>query len=461
MKIKTILTAILAIILCTSIVASALCVSATEPQTASEPQASDTDYSTDLIYEAFGNAEGEGDFVCSTDMVAQDWYTLKTYTTSWYTFKDWDDVESFTLPCKLTTYYRTVDAEMPKDPVLYVVGYNGERIGTESDVSIITDLLNNGHIVVVADFLNNEAAVTPALSCSATILVKELANFGAFVGDKLYSSANEELKKLFKQDAIVIPAGYRFVRGIEFFDITKHATKGTKDLILEAWNKDATKAVVEAAKINWAKGTEYDDIIMPNGLPITDVESGNYAKHLTYDLDVYYPSIPKDGYKAPVFTMASTAQAERYQLAAESPAATALDGVGAMFDGYAYAMYDHEHNPFLREDGCWSIEGVTYTVNTYNSVRFATAAIRKIKYLADEYGYSKEKISNHGHSRTSVVVALSSPEPTACYEFGYNSKYAYGLSESDEPQPTLTYKDGSPISSDISCLYHSMGFGSI
>lgn len=463
MKIKRIITAILAFMLCISSVTFGLHVGATEPQTESEPQVSDADYSTDGIYATFGSAENDTNyFVCETNIVKNetqnDWHDLYTYNDQWRTYKEWDNVDGFELNCKLTTYYDNWE-ETPKHPILYVVGYSGERIGTEDDESIIGDLLEKGHIVVVVDFLGSDASLDE-IACATAVLSRDLARHGNFVGNDLYSSENAALVRLYQADTVVIPAGYRFIRNEKFFDITKHATKGTMDLVVKAWNSTKTQAVVEAAGIEWTKATDYDGIIMPNGKPITDVESGNYARYMTYGLDVYYPSNPAEGVEVPVFTIASTVQGNRRQLATNIIMRT-VAGVDAMFDGYAYAVYDHEHNPFLREKDSWSVEGVTYTVNTYNSVRFASAAIRKIKYLADEYGYSKEKISNLGHSRTSVVVALSNPDPTLCYEFGYDSNYAYGLSESDEPQPTLTYKDGTPISSDISCVYHSMGFGSI
>lgn len=472
MKIKRFITAFLAIILCMSATTVGLYASATESDASTEAQASDADYSTDGIYATFGSAENKTDyFVCETNIVKNDtqndWHNLNTYNDQWRTYKEWDNVDGFELNCKLTTYYGNWKAVMPKYPVFYVVGYNGERIGTEDDESIISDLLADGHIVVVADFLGCDATLDE-IACAAAVLSRDLANYGNFVGDDkyLYSSENATLKNLYKIDTVVIPAGYRFVRGEEFFDITKHAAKGTMDLVVAAWNNDKTKAVVEAAKIPYAQATGYDGIIMPNGKPITDIESGNYARYLTYKLDVCYPSIPKDGYEAPVFVNASTAGL-RYQFG--EMAANAYAGIMAMLEGYAYSFYDHEHTPFTREEGCWTIDGITYTVNTYNSVRFASAAMRKIKYLADEYGYSKEKLGALGHSRTSVVVALSNPDPTVCYEFGYNSKYAYTLDCTDGvdeqgnflPQPTLTYKDGTPISSDISCVYHSMGFGSI
>ena len=39
--------------------------------------------------------------------------------------------------------------------VVYVLGYNGERIGTERDIDIICDLLDEGYVVITMDYFDD------------------------------------------------------------------------------------------------------------------------------------------------------------------------------------------------------------------------------------------------------------------------------------------------------------------
>ncbi len=46
--------------------------------------------------------------------------------------------------------------------VVYIVGHGEQRVGTDSDTDIVNDLLNEGYIVTVLDYLNNPKAVGDA-----------------------------------------------------------------------------------------------------------------------------------------------------------------------------------------------------------------------------------------------------------------------------------------------------------
>ena len=197
---------------------------------------------------------------------------------------------------------------------------------------------------------------------------------------------------------------------------------------------------------------------MPNKLPITDVESGNYDKHLKYRLDIYYPSNPAEGTEVPVYTIGSSSDV-RTQLVTTS-AVERVHGTGALFQGYALAVYDHEYTSYMLGRDSWQhIDSSGFTLQSANGVKMHTAAIRCIKYYAEDYGYSNEKIGVAGHSKSSYVVTLSGPNPDEFYESNPYSGQKRGDSYGE--QPFLTYRDGTAITSDVTCVYHSMGAGSI
>ena len=403
-------------------------------------------YAVGLIYDAF-----EKDKIAEVSLDAEDWYGLASATDRWNTWADWDDPEGFTLPCDITTYYRNKEADAPTGAVLYVVGHAAPRVGTESDVSIITDLLDDGYIVVVVDFLDNEMAISPYIDCAVKILNWEVAKNQSFVGDYYSDSFGDD-------GTAVLPAGYRMVRNIEFFDVPKQAAAGTLEYIVSCYNKDATKAVIDASGtgVTWAEAETIDDVIMPNGLPINDVESGNYDKYLKYRLDIYYPSNPAENVEVPLMVMGSggTTRSILSQI-------NRVQAIGALFQGYAFSVYDHEYTSFMLGSDSWGhIDGAGFTLQSANGVKMHTAAIRCLKYYAEDYGYSNEKIGVTGHSKSSYVVTLSGPNPDEFYESGVYSKQK--RDDNYGEQPFLTYRDGvTPITADVTCVYHSMGAGSI
>ena len=178
---------------------------------------------------------------------------------------------------------------------------------------------------------------------------------------------------------------------------------------------------------------------------------------MKYRLDIYYPSNPKDGVDVPVFAFASS-NYMRTQFNT-TDVVDRLFSAGALFNGYALAVYDHEYTPFMLGRDSWKHINNTFSLQSANGVKTHTAAIRCIKYHAEDYGYSNEKIGVAGHSKASYAVTLSGPNPDKFYESGVYSGQKRGDSYGD--QPFLTYRNGTPISSDVVCLYHSMGAGSI
>ena len=275
MKKRKILVAILATVICLSSLSIGLYTSATEPV---QPQTPSEMYDKELIYTEFVS-----DKVNETTLASSDWLNFPSYSDKddeWANWSNWEDKEIFTLPCELTAYYRTKEAEAPKGAILYIVGHLEPRVGTESDVAIINDYLNEGYVVVLTDFLDGENAVSPYLDSAIAILRHELVVNKRFVGE--YYAAD------FQYDTFVLPAGYRMVRDIAYFDVGQSASTGTFERIRSTYNGDTIQKRITNMGKDWGKATTIDEVMMPNGYPINDVESGNYDKYMKYRLKPNY-----------------------------------------------------------------------------------------------------------------------------------------------------------------------------
>ena len=57
-----------------------------------------------------------------------------------------------------------------RDTIFYVINWNGERIGQESDVSILSDYISQGYVVITVDYKSNEKAKSPDIEHSLAVL---------------------------------------------------------------------------------------------------------------------------------------------------------------------------------------------------------------------------------------------------------------------------------------------------
>lgn len=432
MKLKVVLTLILVVALCIPFLTFGTSISAENDA-----------YKTSLIYDEFS-----ADKIAENSINKETWYNLESYKNQWSGFYSLETPELFMLDCKLTAYYRNRDAEKPTGAIIYAVGHGAERIGTESDLTIIEDFLNDGYIVIVTDFLNNPAAVSPAIDGAISALGYEIRICKNFVGDFYH----EDLKAY----TFFVPAGYRLERDVPFFDVLESGAKGVIETTIDAWNHDNTKAVVEGMGIAWTKADSLDDMIVPNGKPINDVDSGNYDNFFVYKMDIVYPSMPAEGVEVPVLAHGASGSPRSIF----SELVQRISPFGFLMRGYAYVIYEHEYKPYMiTNEGYGQIDGAGYTLTPYLAAKFHSAAMRCIKYHADEFGYSNEKIGVMGHSKSAISAITSNPHPELLSEHVIYSGYKQGDVYGD--QPYLTYKDGTPISSAAACVYHSMGYGSI
>ena len=145
-------------------------------------------------------------------------------------------------------------------PVLqYVINTNTERVGTESDVSILSDLIEE-YIVVVCDYRNN--SLTTAINVDQSVHRIHMKTAAG-----TYLTYNEDgkaksLNILTQADNWVLPAGYRIMRDITYFNYKLNGVEGTLDRIVQVWNEDFSDTTYAGVKISWGQKTTEDGTLV-------------------------------------------------------------------------------------------------------------------------------------------------------------------------------------------------------
>lgn len=381
--------------------------------------------------------------------------------------------------------------------IVYVVNTKVERVGTDSDVSIISSMLDRGYLVVVVDYLGNAKAVSPALDWSIQEVRADIASGKYFGGMGIPTSDYREVH--------VVPAGYDISLGNVYWEIDKHSSAGTLEYIVKVWNTDV-RSIYANTVIKWThsdgtrKATQngYDGSepvwLDKNGNASTngqyiklkhtlaeDIEDCVKPDGSPLDLNLYmniiYPTNPvKD---VPVMCLAGSGG----HLAQVPQSKDRPHFNGYIFNGYAGVVYDHGYVPMARSDHYSEFSGssangvsgdnVTYSVSFYNDKKIHTAAMRFLRYLAasdSTYSFDSEAIGVYGNSKGGWMQFLGEEHPElfdekrffeghhgeSRYEAGETASSASGLIDGGTEQPWLTY-NGVALDSGADLVYACCG----
>ncbi len=355
------------------------------------------------------------------------------------------------------------------ETIIYVIGHNVERIGRESDVSILQSYLDEGYIVLVADFGGDPEAKAGKLEAPLYDIKQAVAYSNQYVGALGSKRSSIRIKK---EIVFVFFAGYRIERNVPYFDLLKNGTPGTADRILAAWNdthssgfKATKSSKIPACEWNgnkkgvWYEATHVEQLVRPD--PIT-----GKAIPLDFELGltIIYPSDPVK--KTPVHMNSSSWE----QREGGMTASKFLEGFQAR--GFTVVSYDHEYHPMAREDHYgYFLGGYGYGLANYIGARTHSAAVRCVRALASTYGYSDfEGYSVQGMSKACYCSILGSGEPndradlaaypTPILQTQSKDGFVYG----SLGQPNTVYPEGSPkageaISSRVQGVCAGMGAG--
>ena len=331
--------------------------------------------------------------------------------------------------------------------ILYTVNTGVERIGKKTDTEIISSMLERGYVVMVADYLNSDKAVSPALDNSVSMIRTNMRNGN---GDFFDSS-------IFPKDDYyeihVCPAGYDVLLDEIFWSADKHGADGTLEKIVEIWNTDF-RSVKGDKLVIWATGDSVDtrktvrNITNANGevdyatwydKDGNVTEDGLYTKikytvaNSIYDcvdpdgsmvtLDMYahvvYPTVDETSKPVPVMAHANSSTYPTTSVNTVDD--RRAHGGGFLFNGYAQVVYDYLYVPMARGDSWGYFSGetstgkitgdnLTYSVQVYNDKLVNTAAMRYIRNLTlsepDVYKFDIDAFGVYGNSKGGYVSFL-------------------------------------------------------
>ena len=374
----------------------------------------------------------------------------------------WTDSTYVKGDVQLTVYYDEENATPTLDVIFYVINWNGTRIGTESDVDIVSSYIGDAAsvesgdraAVIVVDYGGNTNATAGTIEFSLAMIRKAFVSGGSLA----LSDDGETTVPVDPDYVYVLPAGYRVARDITYFDTSVHASLGTSNSVINAWNtyiagkktiyyayhtgfikgvaadEEAGTAAVPACTYDHANNTGVDCVA---GAPqyvndeVVPYAAGQKAPKVTrvqdclqpdgdemeYEcrLDIVYPAFANEedaaNYDIPVYAQAATHSPRMNNVGVitegtyngETKDKVRTGFVGFTFSGYAAAVFDYAYIPMSRQDGEHYGYIDSYGTHPYNAAKVARAAVRCIRYYGEEYGYGD----------TIGVAGLSKGTPTA------------------------------------------------
>ena len=318
--------------------------------------------------------------------------------------------------------------------IVYTINHPSvERIGTDSNETIIKSMLDSGYVVIVLDFLNNEKAEGRNLELAA-----EQFRYDLLYGwGKVFTNKDVFPDGSYRENFLV-PSGYNVLPHEVFWEIDKHSADGTFEKIVENWNsdfratkgdklvrwmhEDGTRKAVQNdfsenapvwydAAGNIDENGEYTYIKFTKAEVITDCvdPDGSFIDMNLY-LHIVYPTNPEN--EVPVMALANSAGYPHSSPTGDEDVLKLKPwSAHFLYDGYAYAVFDYLWEPMAR-NASWGYydgaEGVSsdhmnYSLHIYNDKLVNTAAMRYIRYTSlaggDTFKFDLDKIGVYGNSK--------------------------------------------------------------
>lgn len=323
----------------------------------------------------------------------------------------------------LNIYFQGTPGKWEKPEVIvYLKNKAWERIGMESDESILADYLQKGFVVITADYGKDAKAVSPAFDQDLNELLRRVYGYQSKSFLEGLNITPEEYRCFF------LPEGYRVATDLVYWEIDKHSVHGTLDYILKSYNEDIVPKVPGLKKV-----------ASPSGM----VDSKGKPFDFKIKMDILYPSQATK--KLPVMFLSET-QASRNPNG--QPKGYVPHLAGFTTRGYVYAVVGHCFNPSVTHFFHFS----KFTLDHENGYACYTAAIRYLNAHSDQYNMDTRYIGGIGYSKGQYAITrLSDPNHARNTSEVRNFKgYPDGT---PEPQPWQGYP------SSISAGMQGMGMG--
>ena len=305
--------------------------------------------------------------------------------------------------------------------IVYVKNSAWERIGQESDLSILRDYIQKKFIVITVDFGNDKLAVSPRFDKDLHEIFKAVYGYKTEPLLKGLNIVPKEYRCFF------LPEGYRVATDLVYWEIDKHAAFGTMEYIMNSYNEDIVPKLPGLEPVTSPK-----DMVDRYGNPFD----------FKVKMDIVYPSQAKKKVPAIVFSAWISTRNPNGE-----PIGYLPHFAGFTMRGYAYIVMGHCFNPCVVHYFHYG----KFTLDQWNGFACYTAALRYINKNAGMYGINTDHIGMAGHSKGEYAITrLSDPHHEGGKELSRFKDFPEG---SPEPQPWPGYP------SNISAGYQSMGMG--
>jgi hypothetical protein len=326
------------------------------------------------------------------------------------------------LPLKI--YFDGDRTENPDgvEVIVYLKNKAWDRIGQESDLSILRDYIQKKFIVITVDYGKDPQAVSPHFDKDLHDILKGVYGFKT---ESLLKDINL-MPKDFR--CFFLPEGYRVATNLVYWEIDKHGVYGTLEYIMKSYNEGIVpkypglKTVSSPGEMVDRKGNPFDYKIK---------------------MDIVYPSQPKK--KLPVIFLSETMSTRNPN---DQPSNYVPHFAGFTTRGYVYVTMGHCFNPCVTHFFHFG----PFTLDHENGYACYTAAMRYLHANADKYSMNTDHIGGVGYSKGEYAITrLSDPHHEERKE--EVQKFKGFPDGTPEPQPWQGY------SSKIQAGMQGMGMG--
>jgi len=324
----------------------------------------------------------------------------------------------------LKIYFFGTRTENPDgdEVIVYLKNKAWDRIGQESDLSILRDYIQKKFIVITVDYGKETNAVSTHFDKDLHDLLKGVYGFKT---ESLLKDINL-MPKDFR--CFFLPEGYRVATNLVYWEIDKHGVYGTLEFIMKSYNDGIVpkypglKSVTSPAEMVDRKGNPFDYKIK---------------------MDIVFPSHPKK--KLPVIFLSETMSTRNPN---DQPSNYVPHFAGFTTRGYVYVTMGHCFNPCVTHFFHFG----PFTLDHENGYACYTAAMRYLHANADKYSMNTNYIGGIGYSKGEYAITrLSDPNHESRKE--EVQKFKGFPDGTPEPQPWQGY------SSKITAGMQGMGMG--
>lgn len=326
-----------------------------------------------------------------------------------------------------TTYNEATGTD-EAEVIVYVKNKAWDRIGQESDLSILSDYIKKKFIVLTVDFGNDKQASSPHFDEDLEWIFRGVYGYSPEKGYDAESLVKDVHLSPMEYRCFFLPEGYRVATNLTYWELDKHGSYGTLEYIMNSYNNDIV--------------TKY-----PGRKPITSPKelTDKYGKpfDFTIKMDIMYPSQPKK--KLPCVYNSETVMPRNPEA---QPNGYYPHLAGFTMRGYVGVNMGHCFNPCVPH----FFHFLSFELDGWNGYKCYSAGVRYLNANADKYDIDTRYIGGMGISKGQYnITRLSDPNNSG------NKKEQSTFKDFPEGSPEPQPWQGFP--SKIVCGWQAAGAG--